>query len=200
MNYYISDLHIAHENALRFDNRPYENIDQMNEAIIHNWNNTVLPGDTVYILGDFIWQKEALWCNWLDQLQGQMVLIRGNHDPKSFSQATKRHFQDITEYKEITDTGRHVIMCHYPIPFHKGTYDEKTFMLYGHVHNTREYTFLKELQQKIRCNCSEPHHARGQFINVGCMMPWMGYTPRTLDEIITGANHYQESQQLFCNE
>ena len=52
LNYYISDLHLLHENVLRFDNRPFESIKEMQETIVNNWNRKVTNGDTVYILGD----------------------------------------------------------------------------------------------------------------------------------------------------
>lgn len=192
MNYYISDLHLGHGNILRFDNRPFVDLDTMHDTIIQNWNNTVKPGDTVYILGDMIWAKESEWPAWLQRFSGDKVLIRGNHDPKEFSHTTKRFFQDITNLKEITDQGKHVIMCHYPIPFHRADYDEKCFMLYGHVHTTREFQILETLRKELRESITEQSHARGQFINVGCMMPWMNYTPRTLDEIILGEACFSE--------
>ena len=102
---------------------------------------------------------------------------------------------DIADYKEITDTGRHVILCHYPMPFHRADYDEKFFMLYGHVHNTREYAFLEKLRKELQETRTERSHARAQFINVGCMMPWMDYTPRTLDEILDGKEKAAASQE-----
>lgn len=150
MNYYISDLHLGHANAVGFDNRPFADVTEMNETLIHRWNSTVSRADTVYALGDFIWEKESLWPAWLERLTGNKVLIRGNHDPRQFSQATKRFFQNIADYKEITDTGRHVILCHYPMPFHRADYDEKYLMLYDHVHNTREYAFLEKLRKELR--------------------------------------------------
>ena len=52
MNYYISDLHLFHENSIRFDNRPFLNQDDMHETIRTKWNNKITNGDTVYILGD----------------------------------------------------------------------------------------------------------------------------------------------------
>ena len=195
MNYYISDLHLGHVNAIGFDNRPFADVTEMNETLIHRWNSVVSRADTVYVLGDFIWEKESLWPAWLGRLTGNKVLIRGNHDPRQFSQATKRFFQDIADYKEITDTGRHVILCHYPMPFHRAGYDEKCFMLYGHVHNTREYAFLEKLRKELRESRTERSHARAQFINVGCMMPWMDYTPRTLDEILDGEEKAPGSQE-----
>lgn len=184
MNFYISDLHLGHANIIGFDNRPYKNVSAMNEALIQNWNNTVTAEDTVYVLGDFIWAKEEEWASWLERLVGKIVLIRGNHDPKDFSKNSKRYFQDIRDYKEITDSGRHVIMCHYPLPFHRADYDERCVMLYGHVHNTREYTMLELFRRDIINACTERQHARGQFINVGCMMPWMDYRPQPLEAIL----------------
>lgn len=52
MIYYIADMHFGHQNVLRFDNRPFADANQMEEALIHNWNERVTPEDTVYVLGD----------------------------------------------------------------------------------------------------------------------------------------------------
>ena len=95
MNYYISDLHIGHDNAIKYDGRPFADINEMNNTIIANWNDRVQHDDTVYILGDFIWGKENEWQPIVEMLSGNKVLIRGNHDPRQFSNATKRLFQDI---------------------------------------------------------------------------------------------------------
>lgn len=54
MNYYISDLHLLHENVLRFDNRPFDSITQMQQTIVNNWNDKITNGDTVYILGEIM--------------------------------------------------------------------------------------------------------------------------------------------------
>lgn len=55
MNYFISDLHFGHKNILKFDNRPFLNIEQHDKAIIENWNNVVGEDDDVYVLGDISW-------------------------------------------------------------------------------------------------------------------------------------------------
>lgn len=52
---YISDWHYGHANVLGFDNRPFVNVEQMNEELIRRWNNAVSDGDLVYILGDMFW-------------------------------------------------------------------------------------------------------------------------------------------------
>ena len=125
-------------------------------------------------------------------LGGNKVLIRGNHDPKQFSAATKRMFQEITNLKEIKDSGKHVVMCHYPIPFFRASFASTAFMLYGHVHQTIEYEYIAKLRREVKANSTGYGTPNGNFINVGCMMPYMDYTPRTLDEIIEGDARYHE--------
>ena len=51
MKYYISDLHLFHENAIKYDHRPFDSIQEMHEEIMKNWNDRVTNGDIVYILG-----------------------------------------------------------------------------------------------------------------------------------------------------
>lgn len=152
----------------------------------------VRSDDTVYILGDFIWAKESEWLSIVGSLAGNKVLIRGNHDPKQFSAATRRMFQEITDLKEIKDSGKHVVMCHYPIPFFRAGFAPTAFMLYGHVHQTIEYEYIAKLRREVKANATGYGTPNGNFINVGCMMPYMDYTPRTLDEIIEGDARYHE--------
>ena len=52
MNYYISDLHLFHEAVIRFDDRPFRDLEEMHAEIVKRWNEKVNNGDTVYILGD----------------------------------------------------------------------------------------------------------------------------------------------------
>jgi calcineurin-like phosphoesterase family protein len=157
----------------------------MENKIIENWNNIVTNQDTVYILGDFSWEKEDGWFRVLNKLNGMKVLIKGNHDLKNFSSSLKRKFLDIKDYKEISDNGRKVIMCHYPMPFYRSNYNFNIYHLYGHLHVTLEEDLMQDIKKLInekdnRGNSKNNMH----FVNVGCMMPWMNYTPRTLDEII----------------
>ncbi len=199
MNYFISDLHIGHANAIKYDNRPFADITEMNNKIIENWNSRVKTDDTVYILGDFIWAKEHLWPFFVEPLAGKKVLIRGNHDPMEFSNATKRLFQKITNLMEIKEDSKHVVMCHYPIPCFRAGFAENAYMLYGHVHKTLEYEYIKELRKRIKANSNGYGTPNGNFINVGAMMPYMDYTPRTLDEIISGDEAYRQTEDYLNN-
>lgn len=184
--FYIADLHFGHANIIKYDNRPFRTVTGMNEALIENWNNAVSKNDTVYILGDLCWDKESKWPSLLARLNGNKVLIRGNHDPKHMKAETRKYFQDVKDYKEIDDNGRKVILSHYAMPFHKDDYNERTWMLYEHVHATQEYWYLNNLRKMIKDNYIPNFGFRpcGNFINVGCMMPWIDYVPRTLDYII----------------
>ena len=128
-NFYISDLHFGHANVIKFDNRPFENLEEMHNTIITNWNNTVTNEDTVYILGDFCWGVDSAWPQYLEQLKGKKVLVQGNHDIKNPSKQIKKYFLDIKPYKEITDEGRRVIMCHYPMPMYRGAYNKDIYNL-----------------------------------------------------------------------
>ena len=187
MNYYIADLHISHKRAIEYDNRPFATVEQMDSTLISNWNRVVSKNDTVYVLGDFIWKKEQEWIDILEQLKGNIVLIKGNHDPDRLSGKTKKYFADIKDYKEIDDNGYKVIMCHYPIPFFKHDFETNTVMLYGHVHKSIEYQYLKDLKDELKKATSDKHPT-GNFINIGCMMPYMQYTPRTLNQILESDN------------
>ena len=186
MNYFISDMHIGHDNVLRFDNRPFADVEEMNRKLMENWNARVNANDTVYILGDFIWGKEENWPSIVEALSGNKVLIRGNHDPKQFSNTTRAMFQEIIDFKEIKDSGKLVVVCHYPIPFFRAGFAPTAYMLYGHVHDTLEHEYLKKLRRELKEKSAGHGTPSGNFINVGCMMPYMDYTPRTLDEIIEG--------------
>lgn len=183
MNYYISDTHFDHKGIITFDKRPFFTVTEMNNTIISNWNNKIHKQDNVYILGDFCWSKEDKWIEILSQLKGNKILIKGNHDLKQMSSALRHMFQDVTPYKEITDFGRKVILSHYPIPFYKSDYNPKVYHLYGHVHNTIEENYLRELKKQIlktdNRGCGK--HT-GQFYN--CWCGYYDYTPMSLDEII----------------
>ena len=192
MYFFIADLHLGHENVIRFDNRPFKNMAEMNRVILDNWNSRVTKDDTVYILGDFVWAKEPDWLSYVTAFHGNKVLIRGNHDPKEFSPALRKEFVDVRDYMEITDNGRRVIMSHYPMPFHRAAYGENCWMLYGHVHMTREYVLLQKLRLEIKASCKVKGYARGNFVNVGCMLPYMDYTPRTFMEIVDGYEKYRQ--------
>ena len=175
MKYYISDLHIGHANVLRYDGRPFADLDTMHAEIIRRWNAVVGSRDEVYILGDFAWNKQDGEIV-LAQLAGHKYLVTGNHDHPS--DEMRRTFRWIKDYAEIRDSGTALVLSHYPIAHWNGQY-QGAVHLYGHVHATRDYTAFRSyqltcMQLNIPCTC----------FNVGCMLPYMDYTPRTLEQIM----------------
>lgn len=191
--FYIADTHFQHANILRFDQRTFNDLEEMHEVLIDNWNRVVSNEDWVYILGDFCWGKEPDRKELLKKLSGHKVLIRGNHDLKEMSSPLRNMFQDVRDYKEIKDNGRRVILCHYPILFYRSAYNPNVYHLCGHVHTTRENDFLEKWRQELWSTKKNNGDSCGNIYNVGCMMPYMGYTPRTLDEIL--ASHGELSTE-----
>ena len=77
---YTSDLHFGHSSVIRFDHRPFADVDEMDHVMIELWNGRVQPDDTVYIVGDLCYRSShpAEW--YLRQLKGHKFLVLGNHD------------------------------------------------------------------------------------------------------------------------
>ena len=195
MNYYISDLHFGHLNVLMFDNRPWQSLKDMEDCIVSNWNSVVTENDDVYILGDVAMTiKFSEIKTILQRLNGRLHLIRGNHD--RFNCLIPNKLVEIVDYKEIEDNGRQVQLCHYPMPCYKSSYRKNTFMLYGHVHATKEWDDMLNMysMMKIESRKSDTY-SNANFYNVGCMMPWMNYTPKTLDQIIEG---FVDWYKIYC--
>lgn len=192
MNYYISDLHFGHSNILKFDNRPFFTTKEMDQEIIKRWNSKVKRGDCVYILGDFCWSRDPEdWKYYLRKLNGQKFLIKGNHDIR-LPQDVKKMFAQICDYKEVKDCGKTIILSHYPIITYRSDYNKNVYMFYGHVHNTREYELIKEMVDITRNKPDEywgtSPRPYAQLCNVGCMLNYMNYTPRTAEEILEANN------------
>nr|DAM76856.1 MAG TPA: metallophosphatase domain protein [Caudoviricetes sp.] len=129
--YFTSDLHLGHDNIIRFCNRPFSSVEEMNDRIIQNYNSIVHKNDLVYILGDLTYKisvKESN--NLIQQLKGRKVLIRGNHDLKYDSSL----FEDILDYKEFNQDKVKYVLMHYPLMSWNGSYKNKSIHLHGHIH------------------------------------------------------------------
>ena len=186
MNYYIADLHFGHANAISFDNRPFASVEEMNETLIQNWNASVTPDDTIYVLGDMFFECKQSNAAIMAKLNGHKHLIKGNHD--RINPQMEVYWESVQPYLEVNDGSTHVILCHYPMTFYHGAH-HGTVMLYGHVHNSVEWKMMERWKQecwerKIPCNA----------VNVGCMMSYMNYTPRTLAEILAANPVYRKEK------
>lgn len=92
MRYYISDLHFYHKNMLnKLDCRNFKNIEEMNKFMIKQWNEKVKKNDEVVVLGDFSFGNYNDTLKIINQLNGKIFLIKGNHD-HHFLNEKKNHF------------------------------------------------------------------------------------------------------------
>lgn len=182
---YIADWHYGHENCLHFDNRPFKNVEEMNAALVANWNSVVEADDIVYVLGDMFWCKSSEALPILRQLKGTKFLIKGNHDRSNDGKFVKQ-FAKITEYLEVDDDGQKIVLCHYPIPCYKNHFYGWAH-LYGHVHTSFEWNMMEHDQYLMR----ELYGRQSNMINVGAMMPYINYTPKTYAQIVAGYDEWK---------
>lgn len=188
MNYYISDLHLFHENCIKFDNRPFKNMDEMHEVMRTKWNNKITNGDKVYILGDISFRgKNENLIAYIATLKGHKILVKGNHDDVS-DYRYRQLFEEVCDYKEIHDSvaGKNydLVLCHYPI-FSWKQMGNGSILLYGHTHDSEEDAYYQScLADMVNNDCRHVYKKEVRAINVGCMKEWMNYEPKSLKEIL----------------
>ena len=129
-----SDTHFGHAGVCRFLRedgtklRPWDNADEMDEEMVQRWNERVKPNDKVYHLGDVVINRKAL--NILHRLNGDKVLIRGNHDIFKLTDYTE-YFRDIRGYHVMNG----MILSH--IPLHEASLGRFGVNIHGHLHASR---------------------------------------------------------------
>lgn len=145
MIFYTADLHFHYKPFL--PGRPFASVEEMDEAIIRLWNETVADRDTVYVVGDVGYNGGYVPGDALGRLQGRKHLIRGNHDT-GFENAPKLfdYFETVTDFNEIDDGETHILLCHYPILYRK-----RGYMIHGHLHQARgpEYDILRQMPRML---------------------------------------------------
>jgi calcineurin-like phosphoesterase family protein len=143
MIFYTSDQHFHHKNMLKFEpeSRPFKTVEEMDQALIDGWNSVVTPEDTVMVLGDFCFGTRDEVRALLGKLNGHKNLIIGNHDrwldnPIGHGAIPSGLFGWLRPMAKIKDTGRDVILCHYPFAVwekqHYGSYH-----VFGHIHSNK---------------------------------------------------------------
>lgn len=205
MRYYISDLHFYHESLLtKMDKRGFVTCEEMHEYMIEKWNKKVRKNDEVVILGDVSMERGKRTSEILERLNGKLYLITGNHDTylkdRKFDVS---RFEWIKPYEELHDEGRKVILCHYPVFCYNGQYrrdkegNPKTYMLYGHVHDTHDEVLVNQFVEMTKQTLiqgpgnTEPRAIPCQMINCFCM--FSDYTPLSLSEWIEVDEKRRES-------
>ena len=131
----VSDTHFGHAGVCRFTEddgvtkiRPWTDPDEMDEAMVKMWNETVRPNDKVYHLGDVVINRKALGI--MRRLNGDKVLIRGNHDIFR-DEEYREHFRELRAYHVMNG----MILSH--IPIHPESLGRFGVNIHGHLHTNR---------------------------------------------------------------
>lgn len=135
-----SDIHLSHRQILKYcpNSRQFKDKDHMDESIIEIWNSTVAPEDLVYILGDVAFCGPDKALAKLKRMNGDKILIVGNHDRKALkSKPFRDHFKEVHDYLEITVLGTKVVLFHYPIYSWNGMY-RGSVHFFGHTHGANK--------------------------------------------------------------
>ena len=131
----VSDTHFGHMGVCKFLRedgvtklRPWTDPNEMDEEMIKRWNERVKPTDKVYHLGDVVINRKSLGI--MRRLNGDKVLIRGNHDIFKLEDYTE-HFRDIRAYHVMNG----LILSH--IPIHEESLGRFGCNIHGHLHASR---------------------------------------------------------------
>lgn len=183
MNYYISDLHFGHKNVIKFDDRPFADVEEMDETLIANWNRKVKEEDHVYIIGDFCCHNEKPEEWYLEQLKGRKHLVIGNHDKKLLENAkAMAHFESVDKMMHVSDGGKEICLCHFPIAEWNGFY-KGSWHIYGHIHWKKNEAFVHLKSYEKALNAS------------ACINQ---YVPCTIDELIENNRMFKKSYAVSC--
>ena len=120
--FFTSDWHIDHANCIKFDNRPYSNLDEMHEALISNFNKQVPIDGITYFLGDMCVGNTESCKAVITRLNGLKILIRGNHD-KGIEACYNVGFDVVMNSSSLTIANELVTLTHCPL---RGLYREDT--------------------------------------------------------------------------
>jgi calcineurin-like phosphoesterase family protein len=157
--FYTADNHFGHANIIKYQNRPFADVEEMNRVMIENWNAVVGIDDIVYHLGDFALMPADRIEKLLMRLNGEIHIIWGNHDKET--RRVKHLFDSYSDIKYIRDDGHDIVLCHYGMRvWNKSHHGSLHF--YGHSHGNL------------------PGNNQSLDVGVDC---W-DYTPTTLQQIL----------------
>ena len=147
--WFTSDLHLNHSKIIEYCNRPFSNVEEMNEAIIGNWNKVVSPEDVVFCLGDIALGGSGAWNTLIPQLNGKIHLILGNHDIRNWRESYKKLFESVSEQLTVEIDKKTFILTHFPLLCYHGTWgtEMNVINLIGHVHTLKANNSGKDFER-----------------------------------------------------
>ncbi len=166
----IADTHFGHENIIKYENRPFNNVEEMNDRLIQLWNSTVSKDDLVYVLGDFtLSRRKVIISELVKKLNGRKVLIMGNHDTRKPKDFIECGFEIAIRKPIMVEPG--VILMHEP--FNDPSLIASNYIyFFGHVH--ANHTLMDDYSN---CMCVSVER--------------IDYKPIDLDECIRGIKRKQ---------
>ena len=175
MIYYIADTHLRDQAIFDKCKRPFKSLNEMENAIMNNWNNKVKDDDIVYVLGDIAKDDDFDAISIFSKLKGHKHLIVGNHDHLLIERIKdSKMFESVKFIDLIVDKDRKVCVCHYPM-MDWMEFNRKGILVYGHIHNKTSkngsaYKMIKEFYKDLPA--------------YNCGVDVCGFEPKTLDELI----------------
>jgi len=155
--WFTSDTHFNHKAIVQYCGRPFADSKEMDEALIANWNSRIGKRDIVYHLGDFAFANTDKVKYLISALNGQITLIKGNHDYKLPTYAFN-FFKEVYDLRQIKIDGQTIVMCHFPIhSWNKKHYG--AWHLHGHSHGGLSFdSNIKRLDVGVDCHNYAPIH------------------------------------------
>ena len=175
MIYFTSDTHFGHANVIRLCNRPFNNINEMNNVMIANWNAKITNGDHIYILGDMFFRTNDAE-QILSRLKGKKHLILGNHDRDWIKKVDlNKYFESVDNLLFLSDGKHKLTLCHYPMMTWPQA-NRECYMVFGHIHADTNADYWPLIQNS------------DQMLNAGVDVN--NYVPVTFDELVlNNTNH-----------
>jgi calcineurin-like phosphoesterase family protein len=139
--FFTSDTHFDDEYSLRYFNRPFQNVDEMNVTLVEKWNRVVSENDTIYHLGDFTLDNVSHFTKWVSKLNGTIKILPGSHDyPWLKDFVSSERVQVIAplvslEFPELIvgQNPQVIVLCHYSMQVWDRS-NQGSWHLFGHTH------------------------------------------------------------------
>jgi len=148
----VSDTHFGHKGVCHFTRndgvtklRPFDTPEEMDEFMVEAWNARVRPNDKVYHLGDVVMSRRSL--SIMNRLNGDKVLIRGNHDIFK-DEDYRKYFRELRAYHVMNG----MILSH--IPIHSESLGRFGVNIHGHLHANRVMRPARVLEEFIDHGCT----------------------------------------------
>lgn len=143
--WFTSDLHFWHKNICKYCNRPYNTVEEMNQAIVDNWNSVVKDDDVVFVLGDLGFCGIEKLRILISQLKGTIIVIQGNHDSNKvlatlYNEKLIDNFDRLMSIEVGGDEecpDQRLVLCHFPM-IDWSDKERGAWMIHGHQHQLPE--------------------------------------------------------------